>query len=397
MQISKRAKQVTGSLTLAIDAKAKAMIAEGVDVVSFGAGEPDYDTPKHIREAAIAAMERGETRYTPSSGTLALRKAVCEKLEKRNGLSYEPSQIVISSGAKHSLYNTVCAILEEGDEVIILPPAWVSYPEMVKMAGGVPVYAKCDENNRFAVSADAIRSVVTEKTRAIMLNSPCNPTGEVIPYEILLEIAKIAKEYDLWIISDEIYEEFAYDGPAVPSIATLDEETKGRTILINGVSKTYAMTGWRIGYLAAPQELAKAIGNWQSHATSNPNSIAQAAALAAISGPQDCVGEMVAEFDERRKIMQGMLQAIDGVNCPLPRGAFYCLADIRGLLGKSYNGKVITTDDEFAAVLLEEKAVAVVPGSGFMAPGYIRLSYALGRENIVKGITRIAEFAKELV
>lgn len=396
MQISRRAQAVTGSLTLAIDAKAKAMVAQGVDVIGFGVGEPDFDTPAHIIDAAKAAMDRGETRYTPSSGTLALRKAVCDKLQRRNGLCYEPGQVVISNGAKHALHNALCTILEEGDEVLIVPPAWVSYPEMVKMAGGVPVYVETSADDHYALHLDAVRKALSPRTRAIMLNSPCNPTGEVIPWETLAGIAEIARERDLWIISDEIYEEFAYDGGLPPSIATHSEDAKERTILVNGVSKTYAMTGWRIGYLACTEGLARVIGNWQSHATSNPNSIAQAAALAAISGPQDCVSRMVAEFDRRRKALAAGLDAISGIQCPLPRGAFYCLADISGLLGKSYRGRVIGSDDEFAAVLLEEKAVAVVPGSGFMAPGHIRLSYALSMEDVEKGVERIREFVAEL-
>ena len=397
MQISRRAQAVTGSLTLAIDAKAKAMVTQGVDVIGFGVGEPDFNTPAHIVAAAKEAMDRGETRYTPSSGTLALRKAVCEKLQRRNGLSYTPSQVVISNGAKHALHNALCAILEEGDEVLIVPPCWVSYPEMVKMAGGVPVYVETDADDRYALHLSAVEQALSPRTRAILLNSPCNPTGEVIPWETLAGIADIARERDLWIISDEIYEEFAYDGGLPPSIATHSEDAKERTILVNGVSKTYAMTGWRIGYLACTEPLAKAIGNWQSHATSNPNSIAQAAALAAISGPQDCVQEMVAEFDRRRKAMASGLDAIPGIQCPLPRGAFYCLANISDLLGKSYRGRVIESDDDFAAMLLEEKAVALVPGSGFLAPGHVRLSYALSMEDIQAGMERIREFVKELI
>ncbi|NLA52663.1 MAG: pyridoxal phosphate-dependent aminotransferase, partial [Alcaligenaceae bacterium] len=336
-------------MTLGIDAKAKQLKAAGVDVVSFGVGEPDFDTPRHIIEAAIKAMSEGQTRYTPSSGILKLREAICQKLERRNGLSYTPEQIVVSNGAKHSLHNAFFAILNEGDEVIVPAPYWTSYPELVKMSGGVPVIIKGKSPN---LDAKTLQQAITPRTRALVLNSPGNPCGNVYSKHELEQIAEVAIKHNIIVVSDEIYEDFIYDGENTPSIAALSEEIKQRTIVVNGVSKTYAMTGWRIGYLACCTQLAKAITNWQSHATSNPNSIAQAAAVAAISGDQSCVKTMIAQFKQRRDYMFNKLNSIKGIKCELPKGAFYIMADITGPIGKSLNGKTIQNSMDFSTMLM---------------------------------------------
>ncbi len=394
--VSKRAAQVAGSLTLAIDGKAKTMKQQGVDVVSFGAGEPDFDTPLPIQQAAIHAMEQGQTRYTPARGTLALRKAICDKLARRNQLRYTPEEIVVTNGAKQALHDAFCTVLEEDDEVILMTPCWVSYTELIRMAGGVPVLVERRQEDGFALDIEALESAVTEKTRAILVNSPDNPCGGVFTREELGALADLAIRHDLIVISDEIYEEFIYEGEKPPSMAAVRPEMKERTVLINGVSKSYAMTGWRIGYLACPKALATAISNWQSHATGNPNSIAQAAALEAISGPQDCVTQMVAEFKKRRDEMVRRIREIPQLSCNLPNGAFYVMADISKTFGKKSHGKEITDSMSFAEILLEQKAVAVVPGAGFFADDMIRLSYALSMEDLVKGLDRLKEFVEGL-
>ena len=396
MRISKRCQAVTGSLTLEIDAKAKEMKARGLDVVGFGAGEPDFDTPEHIRNAAKDALDRGMTRYTPASGMLELKKAVCDKLLRDNGLSYQPQQIVVSNGAKHSLFNTFQALLDEGDEVIVPGPYWVSYPELVVMAGGVPVTVQAQEENNFKLSPSQIEAAVTDRTRAIVLNSPNNPNGFVYTRDELKAIGDIAIRHDLIIVSDEIYEYLVYDGAEHVSIASLSPELKERTIVINGMSKAYAMTGWRIGYTASPLHVAKAMTNFQSHSTSNPNSIAQWAALAALSGPDDQLKNMVAEFDRRRRRMVELINGIPGLSCKPPKGAFYVMMNISGLIGKKLDGVAVTGSMSFTELLLESKQVAVVPGIGFGADRYVRLSYATNMENIEKGLARIREFAASL-
>lgn len=394
--VSKRAAQVAGSLTLAIDGKAKTMKQQGIDVVSFGAGEPDFDTPLPIRQAAVRAMEQGQTRYTPARGTLALRQAICEKLKRRNHLSYTPEEIVVTNGAKQALHDAFCTVLEEDDEVILMTPCWVSYTELIRMAGGVPVLVERRQEDGFALDIEALELAVTEKTRAILVNSPDNPCGGVFTRGELEALADLAIRHDLIVISDEIYEEFIYEGEKPPSMAAVRPEMKERTVLINGVSKSYAMTGWRIGYLACPKPLATAISNWQSHATGNPNSIAQAAALEAISGPQDCVAQMVAEFKKRRDEMVRRIREIPQLSCNLPNGAFYVMADISKTFGKKSRGKEITDSMSFAEALLDQKAVAVVPGAGFFADDMIRLSYALSMEDLVKGLDRLKEFVEGL-
>ena len=396
MRISQRCQRVTGSLTLAIDAKAKEMKQKGIDVVGFGAGEPDFDTPEHIRKAAKDALDLGKTRYTPAAGMPELRQAICDKLKRDNGLDYVPQQIVVSNGAKHSLFNSFQALLEEGDEVIVPGPYWVSYPEIVRMAGGVPVIVEGREENNFKPTIDDFRAAVTDKTRAVVINSPNNPNGFVFTREELQAIGDLAIEKDLSIVSDEIYEFLVYDGAEHISIASLSPEIKEHTIVINGMSKAYAMTGWRIGYTASPLNAAKAMTNFQSHSTSCPNSIAQYAALTALSGPDDQLKSMVAEFDRRRRRIVELINEIPGLSCKPPKGAFYVMMNIGGVFGKRYNGAPIVDSMSFTQLLLDNSHVAVVPGAGFGADAYVRLSYATSMENIEKGLARIKEFVGKL-
>ncbi|MDK2811005.1 MAG: aspartate aminotransferase [Petroclostridium sp.] len=393
--LSKKALSISPSSTLAIDAKFKSMKAKGIDVVGFGAGEPDFDTPAHIKEAAIKAINEGFTKYTPASGMPQLREAVCRKFKRDNGLDYSPEQIVVSNGAKHSLVNAFMAICDPGDEVIIPAPFWVSYPEMVKMADGVPVFLNTSEENNFKFTVEDLKKAITAKTRALVLNSPSNPTGMVYSREELKEIAEVAVQNNIYIISDEIYEKLIYDGMEHTSIATFGDEIKDLTIIINGVSKTYAMTGWRIGYTASNAKIAKVMGNIQSHATSNPNSIAQVAAIAALDGPQDDIEVMRKAFIERRDYMVDRINSIEGLSCSKPQGAFYVMMNIKSILGKEFYGRVITNSDEFADVLLEKANVALVPGSGFGAEEYVRWSYATSMQNIVEGLNRIEKFIKK--
>lgn len=389
--LSVKAKGISSSPTLAIDAKFKEMKANGEDVVGFGCGEPDFDTPQHIKDAAIAAINNGMTKYTPAAGTLELRKAVAKKFKEENGLDYAPTDIVVSNGAKHSLVNAFMAILNPGDEVIIPGPFWVSYPEMVKIADGTPVIVDTAEENEFKVKPCDLQKALTDKTKAIVINSPSNPTGMVYTKEELKEIADFAVENDLYVVSDEIYEHLIYEGEHI-SIASFNEEIKKRTIVINGVSKTYAMTGWRIGFAAAAPEIAKIMANLQSHASSNPNSIAQAAAVAALTGPKNEIERMRRHFLKRRNYMVEAINEIDGVSCKNPHGAFYIMMNIKSLMGTTMYGKVINTSDEFADLFLEKEKVAVVPGSGFGADGYVRWSYATSMDNIVEGIQRLKNF-----
>ncbi|HOQ16152.1 MAG TPA: pyridoxal phosphate-dependent aminotransferase [Defluviitaleaceae bacterium] len=396
MELSKKAKNIKPSSTLAVTAKAKKMKAEGIDVVGFGAGEPDFDTPEHIKEAAIQAISDGFTKYTPASGTDELKKAICEKFKKENGLDYAPNQIVISNGAKHSLTNVFMAILNAGDEVIIPGPYWLSYPEMVRLADGVPVIVHGRKEKDYKVTAEDLEKYLSNKTKAIVINSPNNPTGVVYSKDELKEIADFAVKHDLYVISDEIYEKLIYDGLEHVSIASFNEEIYKRTIVINGVSKSYAMTGWRIGYLAAVPEVAKAISNLQSHATSNPNSIAQKATVAALTGPQDCVEKMRIEFEKRRNYMLERLSKISSFSVVKPQGAFYVFIDISQLVGKQFAGKSIENADVFSDILLESEKVAVVSCTDFGYPSCIRLSYAISLENIQKGLDRIENFVNQL-
>ena len=392
-RIAKKASGISPSSTLAIDAKFKSMKAQGLDVVGFGAGEPDFDTPQHIKDAAIDAINQGKTKYTPASGTLELKQAICRKFARDNGLAYEPANIVVSNGAKHSLVNTFMAICNPGDEVIIPAPYWVSYPEMVKIADGVPVILPTKEENAFKFSIEDLKAVITPKTRAIVINSPSNPTGMVYTEEELRAIAEVAVEHEIYVVSDEIYEHLTYEGKPV-SIASFGGKIKDLTIIINGVSKTYALTGWRIGYTASNEALAKVMANVQSHATSNPNTIAQAAAVAALDGPTDTVEMMRKAFLERRNYMVERIGKIDGVSCLCPHGAFYVMMNVSALFGREIAGCKINGSDDFANAFLEKANVAVVPGSGFGADNYVRWSYATSMENIKAGLDRLENFLK---
>ena len=396
LTISKRCMAIAPSVTLAIDTKAKEMKAQGVDVIGFGVGEPDFDTPEYICKAAKEAIDAGMTRYTPVAGTMALRKAIAAKLKKDNGLDYDPTQIIASNGAKQSLYNALAAILDPGDEVLIPAPAWVSYPEMVGMVDGVPVLVEGEEKNGFLVTIEQLRAAVTPRTKAIILNSPNNPTGNVCPKKLLEQIAALAVEKQLYVISDEIYEKLIYDGNVHISIASLGEEIKSQTIVVNGVSKSYAMTGWRIGYAAGPIDVIKAMTRFQSHATSNPNSIAQAAAATALENGEKQIAAMVAEFSVRRDMTYELINGIKGLSVVKPEGAFYALVNISGVIGKKYNGRVIDGSGAFSEMLLESVKVAVTPGKAFGSDCHVRLSYATSRENIKEGLKRIADFVSAL-
>ncbi|MDP9751848.1 pyridoxal phosphate-dependent aminotransferase [Thermoanaerobacter pentosaceus] len=395
MNLSQNALQITPSMTLEITAKAKQLKAQGIDVIDFGVGEPDFDTPDYIKEAAIDAIKNGYTKYTPSSGISELKKAVCDKLLRDNGLKYQPEQIVISNGAKHSIYNALCAILNPGDEVIIPVPYWLSYPEMVRLAYGKPVFVKTKAENDFKITAEELKNAITSKTKALILNTPNNPTGSVYTKKELEKLAKIIEEANIFVISDEIYEKLIYEGCHI-SIASLNEKIKELTILVNGMSKTYAMTGWRIGYTASSLKIAKVMSNIQSHTTSNPNSIAQYASVAALSGDETVIKRMAEEFNKRRVYMVERLNKIKGLKSNNPQGAFYVMVNIDEYIGKEINGKIIQSSIDFAKVLIEGANVAVVPALPFGMDNYIRISYATSLKNIEKGLNRIEEFLNKV-
>ena len=396
LQISRRAAQIAPSATLAIDARAKALKAEGRDVVGFGAGEPDFDTPAYIREAAHRAIDEGKTRYTPVPGTLSLRKKIAEKFLKDNGLVYDPAEIIVSSGAKQSLFTALSVLVDESDEVLIPSPYWVSYPEMVKMVGGLPVFVPCFSEDGFRVRPEEIEKRVTHRTKALILNSPSNPNGSVLPRETLEKIADLAVEKGFYVISDEIYEKLIYDGCEHVSIASLGERIKAQTVVVNGASKAYAMTGWRIGYAAGPAAVIKAMSAFQSHAASNANSVAQYATEAALSGGEEELSRMVAAFDQRRRLLCDLINRVPGLRCDLPHGAFYVMMDMRALLGRRCGDTVIDSSNTFAGVLIERECVAVVPGEAFGEPGFVRLSYAVSEERIREGLRRMANFVATL-
>ena len=396
LMISEKCRNIHPSVTLAIDARAKQLRAMGLDVIGFGAGEPDFDTPHYIKSAARDALDAGMTKYTPVAGTVELRTEIQQKLLRDNGLDYELADIIVSSGAKQCLFNALSAILDPGDEVLLPSPCWVSYPEMVRMAGGVPVMVKGDEANGFLVDADALRPHVTERTKALILNSPNNPSGSVCSRALLEGIAALAVEKQFYVISDEIYEKLIYDGEAHVSIASLGDEIRAQTIVVNGVSKSYAMTGWRIGYAAGPKAVIRAMTAFQSHSTSNPNSIAQHAAAVALTNGEKFMHDSLVEFDARRRLMHQLISEIPGLSAALPKGAFYMMLNISALIGKSLNGRAIRGSDDFAEMLLESQKVAVVPARAFGDDRYVRLSYATSRDKITLGLARIAEFVKEL-
>jgi aspartate aminotransferase len=393
IKVSKKGAAVSASPTLAIDSKFKAMKASGIDVVGFGTGEPDFDTPDHIKQAAKVALDKGFTKYTPASGTIDLKNAVVRKLKRENNLDYTANDIVISNGAKHSLTNVFMAICNPGDEVIVPAPYWVSYPEMIKLADGVPVILETTEDNDFKFTVSDIKKMLTDKTIAIILCSPSNPTGSVYSVEELKEIADFCVKNNIVVVSDEVYEHLIYEGDTC-SIASLNDEIKALTITVNAVSKTYAMTGWRIGYTASPANIAKAMSNIQSHATSNPNSIAQEAAVAALDGSLDCVYEMKKHFLERRNYMVDRINKIPGLSCRMPKGAFYVMMNISKIKGKEIAGVKINTSDDFCDVMLDKALVALVGGSGFGADDFVRWSYAASMDSIKKGLDRLEEILK---
>ncbi len=396
MTISRRARNVSPSPTLAAAAKAKQMQAEGIDVVGFGAGEPDFDTPQHIKDAAIRSLQAGFTKYTPVSGTPDLKQAICDKLKLDNGLEYKPNQVIVSLGAKHSIYNAVLATIDPGDEVIIPAPYWVSYPEIVKMADGVPVYVESDESTGFTVPIERLRAAVTPKTRMLILNSPSNPTGGVYDRKQIEEIAKLAVEKGFYVLSDEIYGKILYDGREHVSIASLGDDIKKLTITVNGFSKAFSMTGWRLGYVAAEKEIVDAMDAIQSHSASNMVSFTLPAGVEALKGPQDVVDAMVAEFDKRRRYIVDRLNAMDGVTCAMPGGAFYVFPNVSGVYGRKYEGNEITGSDAFADFALDVAQVSLTAGSGFGADNYVRLSYATSMATIEKGMDRLQEAISKL-
>lgn len=396
MELSRKAQAIEPSLTLAITAKAKEMKEKGIDVISFSAGEPDFNTPKNIINAAIKAMEDGNTKYTSVNGILQLREAICKKFKDDNGLEYNPSQIVVSTGAKQSLANTFLAILNPGDEVIVSTPYWVSYPELIKLADGKPVFVEGDEKSNYKFTKENLEKAVTAKTKAIVLNTPNNPTGTIYNKEELEVIADFAKKYNIIIISDEMYEKLIYDNENHISIASLSKDAYERTIVINGLSKSYAMTGWRIGYCAASEKIAKLMISIQSHVTSNVCSITQYAALEALSGPQDEITKMINEFEKRRNYMINRIESIDNLSIVKPKGAFYIMINIENCLGKEINGKILNDSMEFCASLLENEKLAAIPGKAFGLNNYIRVSYATSMEAIKEGLNRIESFIKKL-
>ena len=390
--VSKIAECVHASTTLAVDSLAKQMKEDGYDVIRFGTGEPDFNTPDNINMAAIAAICDGKTKYTPAAGIPALRKAIAKQLQDDCGLSYDYTQIVVASGAKHSVYIALAAITNPGDEIIIPAPFWVSYYEMVKMTGGVPVIVTAGEESGFKVTASQIEAAITDKTKCLMLNNPSNPTGMIYSKDELKSIAEVCVKHDLYILADEIYYKLIYDGIEFTSIASLGDEVKERCLLINGVSKSYAMTGWRIGYCAANKQLAKIMSNYLSHSTGAPSTISQWAAVEAINGPQQSCEEMRKAFEERRDYIVQRMNSIPGVSCIKPNGAFYVMMNIEKLIGRTLGGKLITNDDDFAVAFLESAYVATVLCSGFGMKNFIRWSYAASMDNIKEALDRLEKF-----
>lgn len=397
MEIAKRAKQISPSLTLEITARAKKMKADGMRVVSFAVGEPDFDTPEYVVNAGREALDKGITKYTPVSGMPALKNAICQKLKDDNALDYAPSDIVVSNGAKHSLFNAFMAILNDGDEVIVPSPYWLSYPEIVKMSGGVPVFVQTKAENSFKITPAELNAAITPKTKAFILNNPNNPTGAVYTQSELAALAREIEKHDVFVVADEIYEKLTYEGEHY-SIAAYSDILKERTIVINGLSKAYAMTGWRVGYAAAAQPIAYAMSSIQSHATSNANSVAQYASVAALSDKANgdaFLSGMKATFDARRKLMTARLKSMN-VDIIEPHGAFYIMMSVKKFIGKHYDGQRINSALDFAALLLEKGLVAVIPCESFGAPDYVRFSYAASESDIECGLAAVAEFISKI-
>jgi aspartate aminotransferase len=394
MKVSKRAQAVPPSATMAVDAKAKELKAKGVDIVGFGVGEPDFDTPQYIKDAAIAAIKAGKTKYTATPGIPELRKAIAEKLLKENNLKYTPEQIIVNIGAKHSVYESMQAVIDEGDEVILPAPYWVTYPETIKLAGGVIKVIQTDISNSYKITPGQLKKAISKKTVMLLINSPNNPGGFTYTPDELMAIAKVLEGTDIMVLSDEIYEKLVYDDTKFVSFASLSEDAYKRTIIINGFSKTFAMTGWRLGYTAGPVEVIKAMDRLQSHMTQNPVSFVQAGALVAFSDPSNEVEKMRLEFENRGKYMAERLGAIKGVKCPKPTGAFYCFPDVSAHYGRTIGGAKIQNSTDFASALLEQAGVALVPGGPFGCDKNVRLSFATSIEQIIKGLDRIEKWLK---
>jgi len=394
--LSERVMKIKPSPTLAMDAKAKAMKAQGLDIVNFGVGEPDFDTPDHIKEAAIKAIRDGFTKYTPVGGIDALKDAIIDKLKGDNGVEYKREEIIVSCGAKHSLYNISQAFYNPGDEVLIPAPYWVSYPDQVLLSGATPVFVNTSEENSFMLKPEDLEAKITPKTKALILNSPSNPTGFVYDRKTLEAIAEIVVRNNIYVVSDEVYEKLLYEGREHVSIASFGKEIRDRTILVNGLSKSHAMTGWRMGYTAGPADLIRAMTNIQSQSTSNPTSITQAAAVAALRGPQESVGVMRNEFDRRRKFLVDGLNSIEGIRCLPPTGAFYAFPNVSALYGKKAGERSINCSLDFALYLLEEAKVALVHGEPFGNDNHVRISYATSMETIEKALVRIRQAVDNL-
>ncbi len=391
MKLTKRIQSIKPSPTLAITMKANALRAQGRDIIGFGAGEPDFDTPENIKAAAVRAIAAGFTKYTPVGGIDELKDAIAAKMDRDHGLDYNRSQVVVSCGAKHTLYNLIQVLCEEGDEVIVPAPYWVSYVDIVVLAGATPVIVPTEEAAGFKMTPELLRGALTDRTRVLILNSPANPTGAAYSREELTDLAAVLAVMGITVISDDIYEKILYDGFEFFSIAAVSEEMKDRTVIVNGVSKAYAMTGWRIGYAAGPEPIVAAVTKLQSQNTSNPASIAQKAAVEALNGSQEAVGMMVEAFRERRDVIVAALNKIPGLTCPNPQGAFYVFPNVAQLYGRSFQGKVIADSTSLSAYLLDEANVAVVPGADFGADNHIRMSYATSRQQIETGVVRIAQ------
>ncbi|TCM51849.1 pyridoxal phosphate-dependent aminotransferase [Kribbella sp. VKM Ac-2568] len=391
-RISARIGAISESATLAVDAKAKALKAAGRPVIGFGAGEPDFPTPDYIVEAAVeAARDPKNHRYSPAGGLPELKQAIVDKTKRDSGYEIEAAQVLVTNGGKHAVYNTFATLLDPGDEVLLPAPYWTTYPEAIRLAGGVPVEVLADESQNYLVTVDQLEAARTEKTKALLFCSPSNPTGAVDSPEAVRAIGQWALEHDLWVITDEIYEHLTYGDTRSTSLPVAVPELADRTVVLNGVAKTYAMTGWRVGWMIGPKDVIKAATNLQSHQTSNVCNVAQRAAIAALTGDLSAVDEMKVAFDRRRRTMVQMLNEIPGIECPEPTGAFYAYPSVKGVLGREINGRTATTSAELAAIILDEAEVAVVPGEAFGAPGYLRLSYALGDADLTEGVSRIAK------
>ncbi|WP_211348727.1 pyridoxal phosphate-dependent aminotransferase [Nocardioides litoris] len=389
-RVSQRIGAIAESATLKVDAKAKALKADGRPVIGFGAGEPDFPTPDYIVEAAVeACREPRNHRYTPAGGLPELKQAIVEKTRRDSGLEVEPAQVLVTNGGKQAIYAAFAAMLDPGDEVIVPAPYWTTYPEAIQLAGGVPVEVLADETQDYKVTVAQLEAARTEKTKVLLFVSPSNPTGAVYTAEEIREIGQWVEDHDLWVLTDEIYEHLVYDGADTGSMPVLCPFLVDNCVVVNGVAKTYAMTGWRVGWMIGPKDLVKAATNLQSHATSNVANVAQRAAIAALEGDLTAVAEMKTSFDRRRQTIVSMLNEIDGVVCPMPGGAFYAYPSVKGLLGREHDGRRVETSAELAEYILEKAEVAVVPGEAFGSPGYLRLSYALGDDDIVEGITRL--------